>query len=210
MIQLFNRKKNPVDRVSFNHFDWKLRDNTPVFKSWIKNDQTAFIGVEYYETLFININSKIDEVVNKIRAEVVNESNGGLIECDFYYLKAYKIIQLITKEPQSPSGMSYIGRLIIPTQNGHYLIMLKICEMGTTGMRESVVFPKWIELNPDFQSDENGKIIGWLKDPFDNDFRKGSLMNFAENKDFDKDFPEHPLSELREKMNLIIESLNVN
>lgn len=210
MFKLFKRKKNPVDSISFIHFGWKIRDNTPVFKSWVKNDQTAFVGVEYCETLSINEDQRIDEIVNKVRSEVVNDANGGIIECNYLNLNDYNTIEIITKEPQVTAGMSYIGKLIIPTQNGHYTVMLKLFEVGVTGIRESVLFPKWMALNPDFKSDENGKTIGWLNDPFDEDFMEGTPMNYAENKVFDKDFPNHPLSELREKMNLIKESLKVS
>lgn len=87
------------------------------------------------------------------------------------------------------------------------MILLKLFEIGTTGMREAVIFPIWMEENPDFKADENGKIIDWLKDPFDSEHRAGALMNYSEQERFDKEFPEHPLSEIRQKLILIQNSL---
>ncbi|MDG1915637.1 MAG: hypothetical protein P8I55_13730 [Crocinitomix sp.] len=89
------------------------------------------------------------------------------------------------------------------------MILLKLFEIGTTGMREAVIFPKWMEENPDFKLDENGKIMDWQKDPFHVEYREGTLMNYSERSEFDKEFPEHPLSEIRQKLILIQNSLEV-
>ncbi|NOQ73181.1 MAG: hypothetical protein GQ574_14335 [Crocinitomix sp.] len=210
MLKLFKRKKEqPISKILFNNFGWHLQDNKPTFESWVNDDDSSFVSVEYFDTLFFNGKPKIDLVINKIRNKVVQDFEGGIIECEAVQLKKYKVIQIITKEPQKPSGMSYIGRLIIPTFRGHYMIMIKLFEIGTTGMREAAIFPLWMKENPDFKSDENGKIIDWLKDPFDPEFRAGALMNYSEQEVFDKDFPEHPLSDLRQKLILIQNSLEI-
>ncbi len=38
---------------------------------------------------------------------------------------------------------------------------------------------------------------GWQQDPYDPAFTKGFLMNQSEKPEYDKSFPEHPLSLLR-------------
>tara|TARA_B110000046_G_C13023527_1_gene412515 strand:- start:1755 stop:2180 length:426 start_codon:yes stop_codon:yes gene_type:complete len=121
MLKLFKRKKEqPKSKVLFNNFEWPLQDNKSTFKSWVKDDDLGFVSVEFFDSLFFNGRPKIDEIINKIRNKVVEEFEGGIIDCESIQLKKYKLIQIITKEPQQPSGMSYVGRLIIPTHTGHY------------------------------------------------------------------------------------------
>jgi hypothetical protein len=211
MLKLFKRKKEqPITKISFNNFGWSRQDNKPTFKSWVKADDSGYVSVEYFDTLFFNGRPKIDEIIHKIRNKVVQEDEGGIIECEAVQLKKYKVIQIITKEPQSPAGTSYTGRIIIPTYSGHYMILLKGFEIGITGAREAIIFPDWMAKNPDFKSDENGKILEWLKDPYDSEFREGALMNYSEKSAFDKEFPEHPLSEMRKNLILIQKSIEIS
>lgn len=57
-------------------------------------------------------------------------------------------------------------------------------ENGSPGFRESMVF-NMLDIKP-------GDV--WAKDPYDKDFKKGILMNLAEDKEYDKIFSNHPLT----------------
>ena len=47
---------------------------------------------------------------------------------------------------------------------------------------------------------------GWFKDPYDNSFKKGLLMNLSEKPEYDAMFPNHPLSILRNIIKFLIEN----
>ncbi|RSX53042.1 hypothetical protein [Bifidobacterium samirii] len=65
-------------------------------------------------------------------------------------------------------------------------------EVGVTGIREAQVYEfarqhGWV--------DEHGH--GWARDPYDDGYGRGVLMNLSEDDGFDDSFPEHPLSVVR-------------
>ena len=71
-------------------------------------------------------------------------------------------------------------------------------EIGVTGMREAQAY---ILLT------NEGVIKGveeWCKDPYDETYTKGHLMNRSEEEPFDHAFPGHPLSEARKYAQIII------
>ena len=69
-------------------------------------------------------------------------------------------------------------------------------ELGVTGMREAIIFN---------QAQSEGKIKdtgdgikGWNADPYDPYYNRGCLMNLSEWQEYDRRFPQHPLSEARQ------------
>ena len=46
--------------------------------------------------------------------------------------------------------------------------------------------------------------LWWVKDPYDETYAQGQLMNWSEVTDYDKTFPDHPLSQARELVNFLI------
>ncbi|MEM6397573.1 MAG: hypothetical protein AAF741_14580 [Bacteroidota bacterium] len=209
--KFFNRRKNlSVDQITFQTFGWNLRDNTKTFRSWIKPGRTGFIGIEIYNEKYSCYPASLTDIVQVERMQILEESNGGLIDCSINQVLGFDYIKVVLKEPQSPSGMSYHGTIIIPLAEHHVKIMINYKEVGVTGIRESTIFPKWMMENPGFESDKNGKIIGWLTDPFDSGFREGNLMNFSEDIRFDKQFPSHPLSLVRNNLDEIISTIQID
>ena len=68
-------------------------------------------------------------------------------------------------------------------------------EMGTTGARDAMVYAM-LSKEGKVRVTESG-IDGWNADPYDPDYMNGNRMNCSERKEYDKLFPEHPLSEMR-------------
>ena len=74
-------------------------------------------------------------------------------------------------------------------------------EKGAFGSREGVIMAKLRTEN----KLGGGTSDGWERDPYDLNYNKGFLSNLAENKDYDKMFPNHPLSECRSILNYLID-----
>ena len=74
-------------------------------------------------------------------------------------------------------------------------------ERGTTGVRDATVYEYARREN---LVTETGK--GWFKDPYDENYTKGLVMNLSEDRKYDYSFPKHPLSELRKLIAYIIEN----
>lgn len=112
-----------------------------------------------------------------------------------------KYIYSIIKTQLNPVGMQYGLTMNIDKKNYSICIQSFFDEAGDTGLRDSIILNKLVN---------DGMITlpemeGWLKDPYDSNFKKGILKNYSENKEFDKYFPQHPLSEARDLIKYIIE-----
>lgn len=75
-------------------------------------------------------------------------------------------------------------------------------EKGITGGRDAAIMNKMIN---------EGKIVppsfnGWFKDPYDENYKRGLLMNLSEQSQYDTSFPEYPLSETRRFIEYVIEN----
>ena len=213
----FFKKKSPsihVDLLSFDVFGWKIMDNKPSLKSWIKKDKTAFVGIEISKVAYPYQVHEIEKIIDDERSQVIASDFGGIISCEIQNIEGFDFIETIVKSPVSPngipSGMNYIGTLRLPLEDCYFEIMIKICENGTTGMRDSAIFSKWFQENGAIESHENGQIIGWVKDPYNESIVDGRPMNLSEQEKYDNDFPDHPLSELREKMKTLRESMIID
>lgn len=216
MFNFFKKKSSSinVNLLSFEVFGWKTRDTNPNLKSWVKTDKTAFIGVELNKVPYPYQVHEIEEIIDTERSEVIASDFGGIISCEIQNIKGYDFIKTIVKSPVSPvgipPGMNYLGSLKLPLKDCYFEIMIKISEKGTSGMRDSILFSKWFQENGELESHENGQIKGWVKDPYDESIVDGRPMNMSEQEKYDNDFPDHPLSELRQKMNMLKESMIID
>ena len=143
----------------------------------------------------------INEVINGIH-EILDD-NQGLIEVRSGITNNQKrYIYSIVKSKLEPSGMQYIMTMHIDMNNYTINIQSYFDEIGMTGLRDATVMNKMIN---------DGKItppnlVGWFKDPYDETYKKGLLMNLSEDIEYDAMFSQHPLSELRSFVKYVIEN----
>lgn len=200
----FRRKTKPtINSIKFDLPDWGIHKSTNYQKIWFNNQQNTLIGVYFsdHQPSDIPVNlSDINAIRNHYRNMVVEQVDGGLIRCEIADFQGTKAIELIVKQPNETSGMTYLGSFTIPFKHCCYAVKVQAVESGITGIREALTLDKWMSKNGASEVGENGKIIGMSKDPYDENFTEGRLMNYSEKEEFDKDFPDHPLSIVRTKM----------
>ena len=127
----------------------------------------------------------------------------GLVEVKSGMTKNQKqYIYSIVKSKLEPSGMEYILTMHIDMKDHSVNIQSYFDETGMTGLRDTAIMNKMIN---------EGKITspnmdGWFKDPYDENYKRGLLMNLSENSEYDRMFPQHPLSETRNFIKYIIEN----
>jgi hypothetical protein len=109
----------------------------------------------------------------------------------------------IIKNKMEPSGIGYFMLLHVAYErmaisiNGHFI------ETGTTGIRDTTIFEMAIRKGLVSTTSQDN----WWFDPYDKDFKHPFLMNLSEKEEFDKMFPEHPLSQCRKFVKYITEKL---
>lgn len=209
--RLFGIKTKPtINSIKFSTEGWKLERQNKYEKFWLSKEKASFIIMNFYDGPPTDIPAKLNQVEkirNHYRQMTVDEIGGGFIKCDVSKIKNFDAIEFIVKYPMKPRGIGYNGSIMLPFKNYNFLIAMKAVEVGITGMREAFTMDKWMSEHGMPKTDENGRMIGFAKDPYDENFTEGRLMNYSEKEEFDKDFPNHPLTIIRTKMKEIKESI---
>lgn len=127
--------------------------------------------------------------------------NQGLIQAEASGEQVYSIV----KTMKEPSGVQYI----LTYQRFYPEFILNIQaffeEMGTTGMRDSMVYEFCRRQN--LVGTKEDPFAGWAQDPYDASITKGALMNISEQEQFDDRFPGFPLTLCREFIRSISENV---
>ena len=128
----------------------------------------------------------------------------GLIEVEAGQSKSgHCYIYSVVKTLKEPTGVQYCMTMHLKYPKNAVQIQGFFDESGTTGFRDAMVY-SMMSNEGLIKTTEDG-IEGWSADPYDPNFKKGILMNCSENKVYDDQFPQHPLSELRRFVREIID-----
>ena len=170
--------------------------------SYVKDTSGATCFIQSYpiqvnQTMPMN---DINPIVDGIHANLGDRQ--GLIEVvngSTRYNKNF--VYSIVKSARIPSGMNYI--LTMHIVKGEIALCLKgqFEERGSTGIRDTTVYEYAIR-----EKLIKGINEGWMKDPYDEKFDRGILMNLSEKREYDYSFPNHPLSEMRRLIDYIIDN----
>ncbi len=115
--------------------------------------------------------------------------------------RGYRYVYSIVKTHNEPSGVQYF--LLMQVLYGHAALNIKafFSEKGMTGKRDTAVFEMACREGVVSISDTSK----WTYDPYDKNFKRDYLMNMSEEERFDQLFPEHPLTQCRHFVNIVIE-----
>lgn len=205
---MFFRRKPKITDIQYEPENWLQDTFDHVERRWQCPDYRALFRINYWSgktSLPTKILTDKRVLEGYFRAKAV-EVNGGLIYADSINLKGLPVIKTIFKAPQDQI-MRYLAAYIIPFRYNSF--GLKIIAEETEGLnfREMMVATEYFdgEMMP---NTIEGKIkAGWLKDPYDQNFREGTLMSIAEEAEYDQHFPDHPLTKVRIWMQELEENL---
>lgn len=195
MFNFFKRKQVTLNSLSIPNFGWELVKNDATIKQWINPAQTTALSINFFDQKPDLPTAKDVHILRKFYRDQIVIQNGGLIEVDLVQLKSYPTIKTIFKVPQKPTGMTYLAGLTIPFKKYSYVVKIQAAEVGTTGMRETLITDKLFKEGK-INLGENS-FDGWFSDPYDSSYDKGIRMNLSEDIVYDTMFPDHPLSQAR-------------
>lgn len=127
----------------------------------------------------------------------------GLIEVEEGNTKSGKHFCYNIIKAHEDNGVIYHLCLLLQADSDVLVIACSGIEEGTKGQRDATVF-ELERLKNNVHLNESG-VVGWNRDPYDETIKTGLLMNLAEQTKYDSMFPLHPLSQLRELVQFIIE-----
>lgn len=143
---------------------------------------------------------------------------GGIVSVDAYNISSHPAIQIIYKRIHE-TGYMYTGMLIFGLAEYWCQVTVVCLEHGTIGLREAVLTVKLLKegkirirkhpfyLRPFKRS--SGYLEGWFQDPYNPKYRGGSLRSITDNEEYDTQFPDHPLSQVRSTLKTVRDSLRV-
>ncbi len=198
-MRLFNRKKTTIQDITLPDLGWeKLVDDKNIVQ-WVNPEQTAAILLNFFDSKPDLPTLQDKAKLRQFYRELLAEQNGGLILVDLIALHHRPVVKTIFKIPQETGGFAYLAALTIPFEKCSYVIKIQSPEIGVTGIREAGITPRLLKAG-EIKLEKNG-YGNWLQDPYDEDWKKGALMNKAEHPQYDSDFPNHPLTIARGLIN---------
>jgi len=105
-------------------------------------------------------------------------------------------------------GFAYQMNAIIPTTTGDYVLQVAAAETGTTGVREATVTV--IDMEQRKISDLKEESAHFRRDPYDANYDAVALYAISDDEKWDKSFPNHPLTRVRQVMDSIIKSWKIS
>jgi len=142
--------------------------------------------------------------------QLVARAGAGLVELTFPYVDGCRASRMIVKGVMDPTtgwGRIFRGILEIPIVESSVLVKIECAERDTTGFRETDVVHRLLAsgalafkpVPPEEESRTRGPadMDGWLVDPLD-PTPAHLACNASDDRQYDADFPDHPLSLVRE------------
>lgn len=197
MFSFFRKSEISIKSVSIHDFGWpKVTEEDGIIR-WVNQERTAVVTINYFD-LVPDIPTR-DRDVNVLRSffrNSINKANGGLLAAELYQLQGFDVIKTIFKIPQEPNGRQYIGSLTLPFSTCSFVLKVHAIEAGITGFRDTMVADELLRGG-------NFDLADWDCDPYDKDLKTGLLMNLSEAEKYDVEYPDHPLSIVRNMLNQI-------
>jgi hypothetical protein len=122
---------------------------------------------------------------------MVADQNGAVVSVDRVEVSGLQALKTVLKFQQDPHGMTYVGSYTFPFETFSYVVRVVCPELGTTGIRDTLVAQKAGGIT------EDGIASDWFQDPYDSKFKASVLRNKSDDEEWDSLFPDHPLSRAR-------------
>lgn len=108
-----------------------------------------------------------------------------------------RVLRVVSKAPQQPSGLTYVGALIVAFEPLSYVIRIQCAQRGVTGMREAVLLNAVLATGVRPTTGPDGRLDlgpGWN----------------PESPEHDAQFPDHPLSRARRFLDHVQATLDLD
>lgn len=174
MFKFFNKSRGTIKSVRFPAYDWELNKETKDIVRWINPEQTVALSLNFFVQEPDIPTVKNLEVLHDFYQHQISDYQNKFVCVELITLGGYNAIKTIFKFPQKTGGLMYLGSFTIPFKKCSYVIKIQANEVGFTGVREAVVMEKYLK--------DDLKVEA----------------NTFESEKYDEEFPEHPLSIVRQ------------
>ncbi len=174
MFKFFNKSRGTIKSVRFPAYNWDLNKETKNIVRWINPEQKVALSLNFFDQEPDIPTVKNLEVLHDFYQHQISDYKEKFVCVDLVKLGEYDVIKTIFKFPQDTGGLMYLGSFTIPFKKCSYVIKIQANEVGFTGVREAVVMEKQLKKGVELDS------------------------KAYESEKYDEEFPEHPLSIVRQ------------
>ncbi len=194
----FRRKipKPSIDSLRFATNGWKFHGEQEAgrVRLWETADGDAVLLHFFGIPPNLPLASTVDEI-DAMYASGLAAAGGKVVECTISQFAGCNAVRLLFKVPQEPSGMFYQAAVTIPFRDFSFVVKIQCPEVGTTGVREAILFEKRMRAGEKPNVDKPSEpFVGWNPDAPEHDVA----------------FPAHPVSRLRRLLAEIESSATLN
>lgn len=198
----FNKgNKVGMHLVQIPHFGLAQEEDNNFHQQWISDDESIILSTNYFDIPPDLATLNDIKTVRDNYRDLLAEIGGGLVAVDYINLKGYPAVRSIFKLPKQNGGVIYIGSITLPFAEHSYVIKVQAAEAGITGIRDSSVSMQLLN-SGEIEVGDNG-FVGWVADPYEPSFVHGLLRNISDDEEYDAQFPNHPLSIVRNMLRQI-------
>jgi hypothetical protein len=201
MFKFFRKKKVTIDSIKVPNFGWESLENTKGEQAFVNPEQTTVLVINFFDLKPDLPTIKDIDFLRKFYRELIAPNGGALIEVDLLQLKGFAAVKTIFKFPMETRGMAYVASITIPFEDYSYVIKIQAPEVGVTGMRDAVILDRLMGTEEVFL--ENDELQNWFSDPYDSEIKSSGIRNKSDARQYDAEFPDHPLSRVREIFSII-------
>lgn len=133
----------------------------------------------------------------------------GIVECDVLEKTGTKFVKTLGKLIRKGKPAFYIASIAIPLLDQSFVFSLHAQEGKLTGFRDTTILNRLLS-NGQVEFDPQTKQLkAWAQDPYFPDYQGPCLRNLSEDKHYDQEFPDHPLSKVRSRINELIDFIEL-
>lgn len=196
-----------IQSLQFDTTGWSVEQETPDVVKWT-NDKAQFLSLHFFaKKPDIPCALERMDTLRSAYREGLSHAAGAVISADRVVNNGLECVQLVFKTPRQPHGMVYVGSLTFPFADFSYVVKIQCAEFGSTGVRDSAVMDLLMKDGTVFVNPVTKKIEGWAADPYDAQFVAPLLRNRSDDRQYDAQFPDHPLTAVRQILTGILRSV---
>lgn len=198
-----------IKNIKFDTFGWEITNSTKDIFEWRSQDNTSVISINFYNQS-PDLPCSLDNIteLRKYFMKSINSFNGAMIHLDVINIQGYNSLDMLFKS-NTNKGMIFVYSIIIPFKNFSYTIKAQSIESSPICIRDNVILDRLLSENKVIINDNN-EISGWFDDDI-YEIQYGNLKtNKSDNIIYDNEFPEHPLSIVRNSIKSIKDSIIIN
>lgn len=206
-MPLFGRKRITIKDVDVDLDGWHLSGQNESIVQYVHANGDVF-SINFFDKQ-PDIGASLSDVtgIRNFYRNMLIPNKMGLLECDVRAIDETPSVYMLAKLMMEPRGFVFLASHTIPRRDCSFVLKHQAVESGMTGIRESAV----MAMLPTPKIDENTKkIIGWCTDPYDDSLEYDVMCNKADSREYDNQFPDHPLSRTRKFMNELPNAVTVS